>query len=241
MRQLGVAFWTYFTHYLRADGDSGPGVDSRPALPGSCRATLGSTVDTCIASVSRVLWKNFHVYVLVNSCPEVDFVLLSVVASPVEIPQVQFLDQLFMPVEVPTPVGAVLGQGLHGCCVWCRWPNSAEHSGDSTVAVLGPVVYARCCADTCENPQVLFSDKDSDVPVFNDTCLGQSRQLQFLDKVIDVPVISTSRAHGDPDSASRTRRARFMHDRCLWWSRQCVSDKDADVPVVAHDRCPHPA
>ena len=26
-------FWTYFTHFLRADGDSGPGVDSRPALP----------------------------------------------------------------------------------------------------------------------------------------------------------------------------------------------------------------
>ena len=60
-------FWTYFTHYLRADGDSGPGVDSRPALPGSCRATLGSTVDTCIASVSRVFWKNFHIYVFLRS------------------------------------------------------------------------------------------------------------------------------------------------------------------------------
>ena len=112
-----------------------------------------------------------------TSYPEVDFVLLSVVATPVEVPQLQFLDQLFMPVEVPTPVefatGAVLGQGLHGrCCVWCRWPNSAENGGDSTGAVLGPVVYARCYADTCENPQVQFSDKDSDVPVFNDTCPG---------------------------------------------------------------------
>ena len=63
-----------------------------------------------------------------------------------------------------------------------------------------------------------FSDKDSDVPVFNDLCPGQSRQ--FSDKDADVPV--------------------FMHDRCLWWSRQCVSDKDADVPVVVHDRCPDP-
>ena len=52
------------------------------------------------------------------------------------------------------------------------------------------------------------------MPVFNDTCPGQSRQLQFSDKDADVPV--------------------FMH---LWWSRQCVSDKDADVPVVVHDRC----
>ena len=116
--------WTYFTHYLRADGDSGPGVDSRPALPGSCRATLGSTVDTCIASVSPGFWKNFHIYVLVNSYPEVDyrsalgfratvswdfwknfhifyvlvtsylevdFVLLSVVVTPVETPQVTVL------------------------------------------------------------------------------------------------------------------------------------------------------
>ena len=52
-------FWTYFTHYLRADRDSGPAVDSRPALPGSCRATHGSTVDTCIASVSRVFLEEF--------------------------------------------------------------------------------------------------------------------------------------------------------------------------------------
>ena len=231
-------FWTYFTHFLRADGDSGPGVDSRPALPSSCRATLGSTVDTCIASVSRVFWKNFHIYVLVNSYPEVDFrpahgfratvscdfwknfhtfyvlvtsypevdfVLLSVVATPVDISQVQFLDQLFMPVEVPTPVefatGAVLVQGLHGrCCVWCRWSNSAENGGDSTGAVLGQGEHARfyfsgaesqTAQKTVEIPQVQFP--------------GQSRQLQFLDKVVDVPILCTTGACGDPDSVSRTR------------------------------------
>ena len=69
------------------------------------------------------LSKNFHtLYFLVTSYPEVDFVLLSVAATPVETPQVQFLDQLFMLVEVPTPVkfatGAVLGQSLHACCYW---------------------------------------------------------------------------------------------------------------------------
>ena len=44
-------------------------------------------------------WKNFHIFVLVTSYPEVDFVF-SVVATPVELPQVQFLDKVYMPVVV---------------------------------------------------------------------------------------------------------------------------------------------
>ena len=67
----------------------------------------------------------------------------------VEIPQVQFLDLLFMPVVVPTPV---------------------------------------------EIPQVQFSDKD-----------------------VDVPVISTTRAYGGPDSVSRTRML-----TCPFYARQVL-------------------
>ena len=45
----------------------------------SSRATLGSTVDTCIASVSMDSRKNFHLfYFLVNSDPEVGSVVFSV-------------------------------------------------------------------------------------------------------------------------------------------------------------------
>ena len=60
--------------------------------------------------------------------------------TPVEIPQVPFLDKLFMHVVVSgadgqtalntrgDSTGAVLGQVVHArCCVWCRWPDSAEH------------------------------------------------------------------------------------------------------------------
>ena len=58
---------------------------------------------------------------------------------PVEIPQVPFLDKLFMHVVVSgadvqtaqntrgDSTGAVLGQVVHArCCVWCGWPDSAE-------------------------------------------------------------------------------------------------------------------
>ena len=150
--------------------------------------------------------------------------------TPVEIPQVPFLDKLFMHVVVSgadgqtaqnppwrfhrcrswtscsctllclvrmsrqrrTPrgdsTGAVLGQVVHArCCVWCGCPDSAEppveipqvpfldklfmhvvvsgadvqtaqnHRGDSTGAVLGQVVHARCCVwcgcpDSAEPP-----------------------------------------------------------------------------------------
>ena len=78
--------------------------------------------------------------------------------TTVEIPQVPFLDKLFMHVVVSgadvqtaqnhrgDSTGAVLGQVVHArCCVWCGWPDSAEPRGDSTGAVLGQVVHARCC------------------------------------------------------------------------------------------------
>ena len=99
-----------------------------------------------------------------------------------EIPQVQFLDQLFIPLVMPTlvEIPQVQFSDLLFMSVVMRTP--------------------------VEIPQVQFSDKDSDVPVFNDTCPRQSRQLQFLDKVTDVLVISTSRAHGDPDSAVLVQR-----------------------------------
>ena len=95
---------------------------------------------------------------------------------PVETPQVHLLDQLFMPVEVLTrgdSTGAVLGPVVHARCY-------ADTCGDSTGAVLGPVVYARFCADTCGKSQVQFSYKDSDVPVFNDTCPGAVQTVAVL-------------------------------------------------------------
>ena len=174
--------------------NSYPEVDFRPAL--GFRVT-----------VSWDLWKNFHTfYGLVTSYPEVDFVLLSVVATPVENPQVQFLDQLFMPVEVPTPVkfatGAVLEQSLHGrCCVWCLCPDSAENGGDSTGAVLGQGEHARCywsgaerqtAQTTVENPQLQFLDKfDMPVMVLNVVATPvEIPQAQFLDKVYMSIVVS---------------------------------------------------
>ena len=58
----------------------------------------------------------------------------------------QFPDKLSMPVIVASgadgetveytrgdSTGAVLGQVVHArCCVWCRWPDSADNCGDST-------------------------------------------------------------------------------------------------------------
>ena len=58
---------------------------------------------------------------------------------------------------------AVLGQGLHArCCVWRRWPDSAENCGDSTGAN-GPD-----SAETVEDPK-------------------QSPQVQSFGKVVGVP------------------------------------------------------
>ena len=52
--------------------------------------------------------------------------LTVVVAMPVEIPQLQFLDKVCIAVVV----------------VWCRWPDSAENCGVFTVAVPGQGVHA---------------------------------------------------------------------------------------------------
>ena len=67
--------------------------------------------------------------------------------------------------------------------------------------------------------------------------------VQFLDKDVDVPVISTTRAYGGPDSVSRTMRLTcpFLCTTGAYGGPDSVSDKDADVPVVVHDRCPDPA
>ena len=61
------------------------------------------------------------------------------VQKTVDVPQLQFLTPMVaLPVEIPQR--AVLGQGLHArCCVWRRWPDSAENCGDSTGAVLDKV------------------------------------------------------------------------------------------------------
>ena len=66
--QARGCFCAYFTHFLRADGDSGPGIDSRPSL----LALLNGEVCAADASVAP---RGF----LVNFDLEVDFVLLSVV------------------------------------------------------------------------------------------------------------------------------------------------------------------
>ena len=108
--------------------------------------------------------------------------------------------------------GAVLGQGLHGrCCVWCRWPNSAENGGDSTGAVLdkvnmpvviGLVPKAKTAQETVEIPQVQFLDLLF-MPVVMPTPVKIHR-CSFRTRILTCP-FSTSRAHGDPDSVSRTR------------------------------------
>ena len=101
--------------------------------------------------------------------------------TPVEIPQVPFLDKLFMHVVVSgadgqtaqntrgDSTGAVLGQVVHArCCVWCRWPDSAEHpwrfhrcrswtSCSCTLLCLVPMARQR--RTPVEIPQVPFLDK----------------------------------------------------------------------------------
>ena len=82
--------------------------------------------------------------------------------------------------------------------------DSAERGG-STAAAPGQVRgLARCCArqglssDSAGTVSpVLFSDKDADMPVF----VVQTVQTQFLDKVIDVPVLCTTGAYGGSDRA----------------------------------------
>ena len=95
----------------------------------------------------------------------------------------QFLGEV-----VGGPVVATTGAG--------DGPDSAD-SGGSTAAAPGLVCgLARCCARQGLSSE-LFSDKVAEMPVL----LIQTVQMQFLDKVIHVPVILTTRARGGPDSA----------------------------------------
>ena len=89
--------------------------------------------------------------------------------------------------------------------------RGSDTRGDST----GAVFWTCClcpllCGHSWRFPQVQFLVL-SFVPVVTPTPV-EIPQVQFSDKDSDVPV--------------------FMHDRCLWWSRECVSDKDADVPSL---------
>ena len=80
--------------------------------------------------------------------------------EPVEIPQVQFLDKLFMPVVVMS--------GADG-------QTAQKNCGDSTGAVLGQGVHACCCCgadgqtvqETVEMPQLQFLIKLTDIPVIS--------------------------------------------------------------------------
>ena len=61
---------------------------------------------------------------------------------------------------------------------------------DVPVVVQRQVIWSKQCRTLFGSSQLQFWDKVIDVPViFNDTCPWRSRQLQFLDKVIDEPVI----------------------------------------------------
>ena len=61
---------------------------------------------------------------------------------------------------------------------------------DVPVVVQRQVIWSKQCRTLFGSSQLQFLDKVIDVPViFNDTCPWRSRQLQFLDKVIDEPVI----------------------------------------------------
>ena len=83
---------------------------------------------------------------------------------------VQFLGEV-----VDGPVVATTGAG--------DGPDSAD-SGGSTAAAPGLVCGLACCCARQGLSSELFSDKVADVPFL----LVQTVQMQFLDKVIDVPV-----------------------------------------------------
>ena len=229
--------------------------------------------------------------------------------TPVEIPQVPFLDKLFMHVVVSgaggqtaqntrgDSTGAVLGQVVHArCCVWCRWPDSAEHPwrfhrcrswtscsctllclvpvarqrrtpveipqvpflnklfmhvvvsgadgqtaqntrGDSTGAVLGQVVHARCCVwcrwpDSAEHPWRFHRCRSWTSCSCTLLCLvpmaRQRRtpveipQVPFLDKLFMHVVVSGA----DGQTAQNTRGdstgavlGQVVHARCCVWCR----------------------
>merc|ERR1712136_291372 len=100
--------------------------------------------------------------------------------------------------------GYVCSQGImstlsprsrRGCC-------PPDTCGDSTGAILGPVVHARCYVDTCAGCRFVTVQKTVEVPQFLFALTMRTRWLtcpllctlvmvqtvQFLDKVVAVPV-----------------------------------------------------
>ena len=89
---------------------------------------------------------------------------------------------------------AVLGQVVHArCCVWCRWPDSAENCAFSAAAFhrlssghgAQRVTWSCCSADhgfsSCISCEVIDVLARRYVVVCNDMCLPH---LQFINKVV---------------------------------------------------------
>ena len=155
--------------------------------------------------------------------------------TSVEIPQVPFLDKLFMHVVVSgadgqtalntrrDSTGAVLGQVVHArCCVWCRWPDSAEHAWR----------FHRCrswtscsCPLLCLVPMARQRRTPVEIP-----------QVPFLDKLFMHVVVSGA----DGQTALNTRGdstgavlGQVVHARCCVW---CGWPDSAEHPWRFH-RC----
>ena len=139
--------------------------------------------------------------------------------TPVEIPQVPFLDKLFMHVVVSGAVvqtalntrgdstGAVLGQVVHArCCVWCRCPDSAEHPWrfhrswtSCSCPLLCLVLMSRLRRTPVEIPQVPFFGK------------------LFLHVVVSGADVQTAlNTRGDSTGAVLRK---VVHARCCVWCR----------------------
>ena len=139
--------------------------------------------------------------------------------TPVEIPQVPFLDKLFMHVvvfgaDVQTAqntrgdsTGAVLGQVVHArCCVWCGCPDSAEP----------PWRFHRCRSWTscsCTLLCLVRMARQRRTPV-------EIPQVPFLDKLFMHVVVSGA----DVQTAQNTRGdstgavlGQVVHARCCVW------------------------
>ena len=193
------------------------------------------------------------------TCPSLCLVLLARQRrTPVEFSQVQFLDKVFMHVIVSGAVGqkvqrvstgAVLGQGVHArCCVWCLWPDSAEHlwsfhrcsswtSCSCPLLCLLPMARQRrklCIFCSCFSSPVV----DIQVMVHRSLLMVLQTmvfpQLHFLYEVIDVPgmqVVQVRRCvqRHVPSTLAVHQQGRHLpfHGAeavshglycCIWWS-----------------------
>ena len=103
--------------------------------------------------------------------------------------------------------GAVLGQVVHArCCVWCRWPDSAEH----------PWRFHRCRSwKSCSCPLLCLVrvTRQRRTPV-------EISQVPFLDKLFMPVVVSGA----DVQTALNTRGdftgavlGQVVHARCCVW------------------------